>query len=135
MPPPYRVAIVVDREFGSRVAELAKRVHVWLCDSPLNRPAAEALWHAPGGDAYDLETGVTLFDCPPDQPVEDALVHIVGTVDQHHGQHAHDPPWSVIEVIGCPATPRVRRAFAEFYAQITPTSLDRFEARRPSGAV
>jgi hypothetical protein len=130
---PYRVAIVVDRQFGPQLGDLAGRLHVWVCDSPANRPAAEAIWRARGDGEYDIESGATLFNCAPDEAVEDALVDIIGTVDEHHGKYSHDPPWSVIEVIGCNPSPRVQAAFAALGAQITGMPPDRFEARRPTG--
>jgi hypothetical protein len=133
MDDPYRVAIVVDREFGPQLDALAKRLHVWICDSPINRPAVEAIWRARGDRKYDIESGATIFNCAPDQPVEDALVNIIGAVDEHHGEYSHEPPWSVMEVIGCAPTPRVRSAFAEFGAQVSAMRSDRFEARRPIG--
>ena len=130
MAEPYRVAIVVDRHFGPRLAELAKRLHVWVCDSPGNRPAVEAIWRDRGEGKYNIDSGVTILDCAPDEAVEDALANIIGTVDEHHGQYSHDPPWSVIEVIGCGPSPRVRTAFAEYGAEVTDLKPDRFEARR-----
>jgi len=133
MDEPYRVAMVVDREFGSQLSALANRLHVWICDSPANRPAIEAIWRAQGDRKYDIESGATIFNCAPDQSVEDALVNIIGTVDLHHGEYSHEPPWSVIEVIGCEPTPRIRSAFAEFGAEIAGVHPDRFEARRAIG--
>jgi hypothetical protein len=131
MADPYRVAIVVDRQFGPQLADMAKRLHVWICDSPTNRPAVEAIWRARGGREYHIESGATIFDCAPDEAIEDALVNIIRAVDEHHGEHSHDPPWSTIEVIGCSPSPCVQRAFAEFGAQIAGLQPDRFEARRP----
>ena len=128
MTAPYRVAIVVDREFGSQLAEFAQRLHVWICDSPTNRPAVEAVWRSRGDRTYDIESGASIFNCASETPLEDALINILGTVDEHHGEYSHDPPWSVIEVIGCGATARVRKAFADLGAQVADEQADRFDA-------
>lgn len=118
----YRVAIVVDREFGPQLADLAQRSHVWVCDSPANRPATEAVWRTNEGQ-YDFQSGVTIFECSPEESPDDALVNILETVDLHHA-------WSVIEVIGCKSSPRFRSTFAEYGAVITELRPDHFEARR-----
>ncbi|HEV7299509.1 MAG TPA: hypothetical protein VGN72_09115 [Tepidisphaeraceae bacterium] len=131
---PYKVAIVVDREFGSRLDAVAKQLHVWICDSPTNRAAFDAVHRSRGEWRYDLESGVTIFKCDPIESAEDALIAVLGAVDLHHGGYSHDPPWSGIDVFGCAATPRVRDAFAEYGANVTSETADGFEARRPSGS-
>jgi hypothetical protein len=40
-----RVAIVFDREFGDRLADLAMRMPIWIVESNTNRPAVAAAWN------------------------------------------------------------------------------------------
>jgi hypothetical protein len=39
-------------------------------------------------------------------------VSIIDTIEEHHGEHSHDPPLTVVEVFGAKATERVRDEFA-----------------------
>jgi len=55
--PSYRVSIVVDPNFGSRLHELAARMHVWAVDTPPNRAAAERIWAKMA--APTIERGMT----------------------------------------------------------------------------
>ena len=55
--PSYRVSIVVDQNFGSRLHELAARMHVWAVDTPPNRAAAERIWAKMA--APTIERGMT----------------------------------------------------------------------------
>jgi hypothetical protein len=128
--PPHHVAIVVDGSFGNRLAALAERLHVWICGSPANRAAAAAIWGARSGTAYDIESGVTVFVCSEVEPPDTVLLGVLDTVDEHHGQHSHDPPWSVIEVFGCPPTPKVLDALAHFGALVEEEGPAGFVARR-----
>jgi hypothetical protein len=40
----YSVAIVLDQDFGGRLAELARRMHVWVCASEQNKNFAQEYW-------------------------------------------------------------------------------------------
>jgi hypothetical protein len=46
MTEPYRVFVVVDREYGERLAELAQTGPVWIVDTPANRSVAQQIWAA-----------------------------------------------------------------------------------------
>jgi hypothetical protein len=39
---------------------------------------------------------------------EREVASILGTVEEHHGQYSHEPPLTIIEVIGAAVTPEVR---------------------------
>jgi hypothetical protein len=128
---PHKVAIVVDPDFGDRLFALAGRMHVWVCDTPGNRAAAALIW---GDDPnYDLESGVTTFKFAPNASRPEVAAAVLGDVDLHHGEFSHDPPWSVIEVIGCSPTESLVAAFAAFGAKLSSTGIDTCEARRPVG--
>jgi hypothetical protein len=130
---PHRVGIVLDPEFGGRLSQLARQFHLWVVASETNAPAIRDS----RGDATATETGdplasgVTSFEPFPGESSEDLCVRILETVDDHHGDLAHDPPWSEIEVHGLGLTPRLRSLFTEFGAEeFTPTASG-FIARRP----
>jgi len=42
---PYKVYIVVDLEFGEKLAELERGVPVWIVDTPTNKPVAQRFWN------------------------------------------------------------------------------------------
>jgi hypothetical protein len=50
---------VVDHHFGQRLNALAARLHVWICDTPVNRQATEEIWRANPG--FSGSAGVTIF--------------------------------------------------------------------------
>jgi hypothetical protein len=127
---PYRIAIVLDRTFGDRLLPLAQRLHVWICDTPLNRASVKAVWRSRGDRPHDIESGATIFTCSETDTAETMLLQQVGTLDLHHGRYSHSPPWSVIEVVGMSPTPTVVNEFANLGANIVVTSLTCFEARR-----
>lgn len=60
-----RVAIVFERMFGDRLAELAMRMPVWIVDSSANRAAVAEAWNR----ATEWpQIGVTVFRPPDDLP-------------------------------------------------------------------
>ena len=120
-----RVAIVVDREFGGRLLPLARRLHVWICDTPANRGAAERVWAAIPPDAIWNEVGVTTFrvgenDCP-----EDMANYPIGDIDLHH------PAWSQIEVYGVRLNDALRAAWQEYGADEFKETQEGFVCSRP----
>jgi hypothetical protein len=126
---PHKVAIVIEPDFGDRLVPLSRRLHVWVCDTPAKRAAAHTIW---GDDPiYDLESGVTIFEFAPDASRPEVIAAVLDDVDLHHGEFSHDPPWSVIEVIGCSPTESLSAAFAAFGAQLSAVGLDACVARRP----
>ena len=88
------VAVVVDRDFGERLLTLAQRLHVWVCDTPINDAAGEKAWAALPPGAVWNEVGVTTFRVGENDSPEDMAICHVGDIDLHH------PAWSRIEVYG-----------------------------------
>jgi hypothetical protein len=41
---PYTVYVVVDPNFGERLASLPIGIPVWIVDTPSNKPVAQRLW-------------------------------------------------------------------------------------------
>jgi hypothetical protein len=123
---PYRVRVVVDASFGERLATLPAHDPVWIIDSPSNTPVAHRLWKE--RPAANHLTGITTFKPRSASSPEDELLAQLNTIDLHHGQYSANPPYSIIEVIGCPPSERVRAAFAEFGFGVDSISSDGFIA-------
>jgi hypothetical protein len=127
----HAVAIVAEREFGDRLSELVERIHVWVCATPVNRRFAETYWSA--RPAYSLERGITTFNVVESDTSEEMVIGVLDSVDLHHGEHSHTPPWSVLEVYGASATGAVRAELSRFgVTEVTPTSKG-FICTRPAG--
>lgn len=70
---------------------------------------------------HSLERGVPLFGADKASP-EDEVVSIFETVQEHHGEHSHDPPLNEVEILGAEPTPAVRAEFSAFgFADIVPS--------------
>ena len=123
----YRVAIVVDPAF-SELAALAGRMPVWVCTSTVNREAAEAIWAT--HTERPVESGVTTFKYDANDSPEQILLGIVATVDLHHGEYSHDPPWTVLEVFGASPTDEVAAALREYGVQRVERTTQGFTASR-----
>jgi hypothetical protein len=103
---PYRVLVVVDRDYGQRLAELAQSGPVWIVDTPANRTAAQQIWAADPNRSH--LKGVTTFKFREESSSEDILINELDTIDLHHGTHSASPPYTVLDVIGTAITARLR---------------------------
>ena len=74
----YGVAMVVDEAFGSRLIDLAARLHVWLIDTPKDRASAAEL-------ASMHHLGVTLYMGAPAVAPNELVASMLSTLDLHHG--------------------------------------------------
>lgn len=127
-----RVAIVVDRAFGSRLAALASDRHVWIVESPVNSPAIRQVWDGPAsGDEDDpLGPGVTSFAAIDAETPEAMCARIADDVAEHHNDASHDPPWAEIGVIGVPLSPLLRQFFENIGGTVFHQTPDGFVCRR-----
>lgn len=116
---PYRVFVVLDREYGKRLIELAVKEPVWIVDTPTNRHVAQEIWAA-DPNRSDLD-GVTTFKVDGDCSPEDGLIGELGTIDLHHGIYSANPPYTIIEVIGANISERIKEEFSRF-------GFDQFDA-------
>lgn len=131
---PHRVGIVVDPEFGEQILPLARQLHLWVVHSVANTPAIRDFWAQEASSAVSddaLDTGVTSFETLAAESPEETCSRILETVDAHHGEWSHEPPWSEIEVFGSSLSPRLREAFEEFGAEEFLPTPSGFIARRP----
>jgi hypothetical protein len=122
----HRVAIVLDPDYGERVIALARECHVWLVHSALNDTAAATVWRDSSG--YSLEEGITTFT--PAETPQASFVVVLDLVEVHHGENEHDPPVSVLDVIGLePSAAAIDELDAYGFRDIE-TSKNGFVARR-----
>jgi hypothetical protein len=131
VPAPSQVSVVVDPEFGFRLAQQVRRGPVWIVDTPTNRSAFEKHWAEHQGESH-LE-GVTSFSGMPNASSEDLLINELDVIDLHHGPLSSDPPYSVLEVLGTSLTPRIEDALREYEFVTFEPILDGFRASRSRG--
>jgi hypothetical protein len=138
MSSPHRVAIVADRQF-TELETLSRAMHVWICSSPFNKESAQRIWRAAQesesevtilDEGSDLESGVTTFDVSPTANAEEIVIGILSTVDEHHSEYSHDPPWSILEVYGVHLTPGLKVALGEFGVTEYEARINGFTCRR-----
>ena len=96
--PTRTIAIVLDLEFGTRVASLAERVAVWIVDSDANRPAIEALWNA--RRTRQVTCDVTIFRPIPGLSTGDHLDGVLRSIDTEADAEEERPELEWIEVYG-----------------------------------
>ncbi len=128
-----KVGIVVDRNFGSRIPELARLFHVWVVESPRNTPVIQQFWETTeraSPEADPFEDGITSFEAEEMESAQEMCERIAEDVDNHHGEFAHDPPWSEIEVYGVSLDEHLRKVFEELGATLISPTSDGFICRR-----
>lgn len=107
----YRIALVVDDFFGARLLDLARERYVWVVDSTCNAPWIQRSWAASPADVEDpLLLGISSFSRYLNENDDDLIVRLLEMIDEHHGEFAHDPPWSEIEVLGARQSERIAEA-------------------------
>jgi hypothetical protein len=125
----YRVFVVLDRNYGARLTDLVEIGPVWIVDTPVNRAVAEKIWAA--DRCHSHLDGVTTFKFVPDSSEEDVVINKLETTDLHHGIYSSDPPYTILEIIGTPVTPRLKAELALFgFDTFEQTALG-FRAVRP----
>ncbi|MEZ5979602.1 MAG: hypothetical protein R3F34_15495 [Planctomycetota bacterium] len=91
------VVVVLDPDFAGDLRGLSRGAHVWIVGSEANERAVRSVRER-GADPNDARTGVTTFRGGGAR--DELLCEILGTIDEHHGIHAADPPWSAMRVVG-----------------------------------
>lgn len=129
MTQPYRVFVVVDRDYGQRLTELAKTGPVWIADTPVNQSVAQEIW-ASHPNLSHLE-GVTTFKVRDGTTSEDMLINELDTIDLHHGTHSANPPYTVLDVIGTAITARLKAELGEYGFDDFQATAQGFRAVRP----
>ena len=123
---------MVDRNLGEGLATLARSFHVWVVESPSNTPAIQRFWTMDRLDpnAGLIDRGITSFAANEGESVEEMCVRIAEDIDEHHGEFAHDPPWTEIEVFGVPLSKRLEDVFIQLGATHFEPSREGFICRR-----
>ena len=122
------MAIVVDPHYAEGIIELARECHVWVVRSDSNDPVVAALRE--DGTALSLDEGVSTFN--PGETPEASFLSILDVVEEHHGEYSHDPPLSVIELIGSEPSAVVRDELDSYGFRDVESSPTGFVARRDS---
>jgi hypothetical protein len=126
----HEVHFILDPRFGGDLWELSRGAHVWICNSPENDPRIDAVW-APETEEYSELMGVTSFALGGD--VAQTFYSFLGTIEDHHGEHAAAEPWSAIHVLGL--RPRTSRWSASWNRRPPSRSRSsRAQAASPSAA-
>lgn len=116
---PYKVYVVVEREFGEQLAKLPPDAPIWIVNTPPNRAVAERLWKERNQEGH--LTGITTFNDLKASSSEDLLVSELDTIDLHHGSYSAHPPHTILEVLGAPLSDRIKTelslyGFDEFHS-------------------
>jgi hypothetical protein len=127
---PYKVCIVVERDFGERLAELEPGVPVWIVDTPSNATVARRL-RTEGNQESHL-SGITTFNDSHSSSPEDLLVSELDTIDLHHGSYSANPPYTVLEVLGVQLSERIRTGLSEYGFNEFHPHAEGFSAIRPA---
>jgi hypothetical protein len=109
---PYKVYVVVDREFGEKLSELEKGVPVWIVDTPTNKPVAQRFWNEHPDESHLI--GITTFNDLLSLSSEEMLLGRLDAIELHHGSHSADLPYTVIEVFGTQLTANAKNVLSEY---------------------
>ena len=109
---PYRVHVIVDPQFGNRLRTVTAGEPIWIVDTDINRLAYEAVGRERKPESHLV--GMSSFKVDPEASPEDWLLSEIKTIDLHHGEMSHEPPWSVINVIGTRWTKRIQEELTRF---------------------
>ena len=58
-----------------------------------------------------LDSGVTTFAVSMNEDPSLWCIGVLNTIEEHHGQYSHEPPYTILEVIGLSFSQRLRRVF------------------------
>jgi hypothetical protein len=109
---PYKVYVVVEREFGEKLTELTVGVPVWIVDTPLNTATAQRLRKE--RKQGDHLAGITTFKGSESPSAEDLLLSQLDAIDLHHGTYSASPPYTILEVLGVLLGDRIKAELSEF---------------------
>jgi len=104
--------VIVDTAFGDRLRDMPIGEPVWIVDSEINDLAYNAVGKERKPNSH-LE-GLSSFKVDKDGSPEDWLISEINTIDLHHGEMSHDPPWSMINVIGVKWSQRIEEELERF---------------------
>jgi hypothetical protein len=125
---PYKVFLIVDPAYGESLVALPPHVPVWIIESDLNTPVVERLRQEMAEESH-LQ-GITTFNRKPKLTSEEQAICMLEQVDLHHGEFSATPPYSILLVIGCTATDKMRQELQEYGLWISEITKEGFVATR-----
>jgi hypothetical protein len=128
MTEPYKVFLIVDPAFGEALAKLPPHVPVWIIESDLNTPVVERLRQERVEESH-LQGITTFKEKPSLDPVEQAI-SMLEQVDLHHGEFSADPPYSILEVVGCTANDDMTQELQDYGFAVSEITKGGFTATR-----
>ena len=126
---PYKVCVIVDRNFGAQLNEFERGVPVWIVESPDNKPVVQRLWQERTAESH-LE-GITIFADSAGLSAEEILLGELDTIDLHHGIHSANPPYTVLEIVGVNLTVSVKTELVSLGFDDFQSTSTGFIATRP----
>jgi hypothetical protein len=124
----HRVFVVLDREYGERLCELAAKGPVWIVDTLTNRAVAQRIWTAdPNRSHLD---GITTFKTADAPSPETALIDQLDTIDLHHVTYSANQPYTVLEIIGTTISERTKTELSRFGFSQFQATAEGFRAMR-----
>jgi hypothetical protein len=129
---PYKVILIVDPAYGERISTLPSHVPVWILETEINDPVVKNLRQ----ERHEKNhlTGITTFKRDLTLSPEEQAISVLEQVDLHHGQFSADPPYSILEVIGCTASDDMRQELQEYGFCISEITEEGFIATRTGEA-
>jgi hypothetical protein len=127
---PYKVYVVVDRNFGAQLHKLERGVPVWIVESPDNKPVVQNLWQEHPSQSH-LE-GITIFDDSVSLSAEETLLGELSTIDLHHGIYSANPAYTVLEIFGVTLTVRIKTELVSLGFDDFQSNSTGFIATRPA---
>lgn len=108
----YRVHVVVDPHYGALILDLPVDEPAWIVDSPNNRYFIKKAVEV----HRDIEhwAGITSFKFVDREKPDDRFINILWSVDLHHGEYSHDPPYSILNVIGVEWSEKIHEELGTF---------------------
>jgi hypothetical protein len=126
---PAIVFIIVDGNYGSRLADLPPDEPVWIVDTPTNRAAAQNSWTERPDGVHG--NGVTLFTSTS-ASAEDCIIHQLDAIDLHHGIYSSNPHYAGFQIVGTEPTARLIAELAPYDLTEITTTDSGFRAIRPA---
>jgi hypothetical protein len=109
---PYKVYVIVDRDFGEKIIRLDQGAPVWIVDTTTNKPVVQRFWNEHPDKGH--LAGITTFDDVRTSSPEDMLLSHLNTIELHHGSYSADPPFTMIEVFGTELTDKAKSRLSEY---------------------
>jgi hypothetical protein len=116
------VAVILDGEFGDRVEVVSAAGAIWIAGSATNRAAVDRLRR--GETPYM----VSVFEYDPMISGAEAFADILPVVDEHHGRHSCNPPFSRLVVYGARLNEAAKHALEAIDFQAEAPTIDGFTA-------